>query len=86
MVKPKTRIQALILIESSPKRGWIGEMLIKCEITIIKMNNENCQLETRSEAAFPIKGFSTFPLNSSRLRVEMYNCLLSWMRKTDKYD
>ena len=50
------------------------------------MNNENCQLKTRSEVGFPIKSSRTSTLNSSRLRVEVLNCLLTWMRKIDKYE
>jgi len=58
-------------------------MLIKCENTIIKMNNTNGQLKSRSEAEFPIKGSRT-SLYFSKLRVKVLNCLLTWKRKTDK--
>jgi len=42
--------------------------------------------KTRSEAEFPIKGSRTSPLNSSGLKVEVHNCFLTWMRKTEKYE
>ena len=32
----KLKFKALILIESIPRRGWIGVMLIKCRNIIIK--------------------------------------------------
>ena len=61
-------------------------MLIKCENATIKMNNETVHSKTRNETEFPIKGSKTSPLNSSKLKVEVLNCLLTWMRKTDKYE
>ena len=66
--------------------GWTVEMLIKYKNTIIKMNNQMVNSKTRSEAGFPIKGSRASPLNSSRLRVEVHNCLLPWIRQTNKYE
>jgi len=66
--------------------GWTVEMLIKYKNTIIKMNNQMVNSKTRSEARFPIKGSRVSPLNSSRLRVEVHNCLLPWIRQTNKYE
>ena len=43
---------------------------------INKINNAKCQLKSRSEAGFPMKGFRTSHLYSSRHWVEMLNCLL----------
>ena len=59
-------------------------MLIKYENTTIKMNNANDQLKSRSETEFSINDFRTSPLYSSRLRVEVLNCLPNCKRKTDK--
>ena len=42
--------------------------------------------KTGSEAKFPMKRCRTSPLNSSKLRVEMHNCHLAWMRKIDKFE
>jgi len=49
-----------------------------------KMNDANGQLKTRSETRFPVKDSITSPLYSSRLGVEVLNCLLAEMRQTDK--
>ena len=40
------------------------------------MNNVNGQLKLRSEAGFPMKGYKTSHLYSSRQWVEVLNCLL----------
>jgi len=51
-------------------------------------NDANGQLKT-SEARFPVKGFRTCLLYSSRLRVDVLNCLfveMSETNKNDKYD
>ena len=49
-----------------------------------KMNDANDQLKTRSEARFSVKGSKTSPLYSSRLEVEVLNCLLVEISETDK--
>ena len=50
------------------------------------MNNANGQRKSRSEVGFPMKESRTSPLYSSRLSVELINCLLDWKGKTNKYE
>jgi len=58
------------------------EGLNKCNANLIanyaefKTNDANGQLKTRCEAGFPVKGSKTYSLYSSRLGVEVLNCLL----------
>ena len=59
VVKQKTRVQNSYTIESTPRGGWIGVMLIlrskSKNATIDNMNDANGQLKSRSEAGFPMK-------------------------------
>ena len=47
-------------------------------------NDANSQLKTRSEAEFPVKGSKTYTIYSSKLEIEVFNCLLIEMSETDK--
>ena len=49
-----------------------------------KMSDANSQLKVRSEVRLPMKGSRTSPLYSSRLGVEVLNCLLVEMSEIDK--
>ena len=49
-----------------------------------KMNDINGELKIRSEARFPMKGSRTSPLYSSRLGIEVFDCLLIEMSEIDK--